>query len=410
MTVTARPATTRRRAASPRPTAARRLRRAGRTDHRPRPTTRTPTAVEQERAGLRRCDAARGDHHRRGRPRRRRGRAGPGAHRRARASSSSRARSPTPRWSTGSARRSTRSSPPSAPPADRPSDHFAKAGANDRIWNALEKLAVRDPDAFVDYYGNDILALVVDRLARPRLPDDLAGQRRPPGRHGAGPAPRLPPGLPVQRGRRPLPRPRAPALAGADPAGRGGALRHAGRVSGPTMYLPYSHQYAPGYLAWRLPGVPRVLRRRATSSCRWPRATPLLQPGAVPRRRYQRVGRRAADGEPAAGVLGLRSGDGDRRPGPRCRRAIYPVLQARRRRRRRPRTRCVNALACAAEGYPFPTNLDLDAERRRAHPARAGPDRPAGARRGLEPTSGWTGSWTRTTSRHRTDEIGQGEI
>ena len=24
-------------------------------------------------------------------------------------------------------------------------DHFAKAGANDRVWNALEKLAVRDP-------------------------------------------------------------------------------------------------------------------------------------------------------------------------------------------------------------------------------------------------------------------------
>jgi ectoine hydroxylase-related dioxygenase (phytanoyl-CoA dioxygenase family) len=40
------------------------------------------------------------------------------------------------------------------------SDHFAKAGANDRVWNALEKLAVRDPEAFVDYYANDILALV----------------------------------------------------------------------------------------------------------------------------------------------------------------------------------------------------------------------------------------------------------
>ena len=40
------------------------------------------------------------------------------------------------------------------------SDHFAKAGANDRVWNALEKLAVRDPEAFVDYYANDVIALV----------------------------------------------------------------------------------------------------------------------------------------------------------------------------------------------------------------------------------------------------------
>ena len=30
-------------------------------------------------------------------------------------------------------------------------DHFAKPGANDRIWGALDKLAVRDPQVFADY-------------------------------------------------------------------------------------------------------------------------------------------------------------------------------------------------------------------------------------------------------------------
>src|SRR4051812_48520324 len=39
-------------------------------------------------------------------------------------------------------------------------DHFATAGANDRVWNALEKLALRDPGTFVDYYANDVIALV----------------------------------------------------------------------------------------------------------------------------------------------------------------------------------------------------------------------------------------------------------
>jgi ectoine hydroxylase-related dioxygenase (phytanoyl-CoA dioxygenase family) len=38
-------------------------------------------------------------------------------------------------------------------------DHFAKAGANDRVWNALEKMALRDPGTFADYYANDIVAL-----------------------------------------------------------------------------------------------------------------------------------------------------------------------------------------------------------------------------------------------------------
>ncbi len=38
-------------------------------------------------------------------------------------------------------------------------DHFGKPGANDRIWNALEKLALTDPEAWVDYYSNDLVAL-----------------------------------------------------------------------------------------------------------------------------------------------------------------------------------------------------------------------------------------------------------
>jgi ectoine hydroxylase-related dioxygenase (phytanoyl-CoA dioxygenase family) len=39
-------------------------------------------------------------------------------------------------------------------------DHFAQAGQNDRIWNALEKLALRAPDVFAAYYANDIVATV----------------------------------------------------------------------------------------------------------------------------------------------------------------------------------------------------------------------------------------------------------
>ena len=39
-------------------------------------------------------------------------------------------------------------------------DHFAKPGANDRIWGALDKFALRAPDVFADYYANDIVAAV----------------------------------------------------------------------------------------------------------------------------------------------------------------------------------------------------------------------------------------------------------
>ena len=40
------------------------------------------------------------------------------------------------------------------------SDHFATPGANDQVWNAMEKLAVADPEIFVDYYAFEALELV----------------------------------------------------------------------------------------------------------------------------------------------------------------------------------------------------------------------------------------------------------
>ena len=40
-------------------------------------------------------------------------------------------------------------------------DHFARPGSNDRIWEALGKLALHDPDTFVDYYSNASLARVL---------------------------------------------------------------------------------------------------------------------------------------------------------------------------------------------------------------------------------------------------------
>jgi ectoine hydroxylase-related dioxygenase (phytanoyl-CoA dioxygenase family) len=39
-------------------------------------------------------------------------------------------------------------------------DQIAAAGQNDRIWNALEKLALRAPEVFADYYANSLIAAV----------------------------------------------------------------------------------------------------------------------------------------------------------------------------------------------------------------------------------------------------------
>jgi len=38
-------------------------------------------------------------------------------------------------------------------------DHFAKPGANDRVWNALEKHCLYDPANFARYYASDAIAM-----------------------------------------------------------------------------------------------------------------------------------------------------------------------------------------------------------------------------------------------------------
>lgn len=46
-------------------------------------------------------------------------------------------------------------------------DHFAAAGANDRIWNSLEKLCRADPQVFVDYHSNRWIELASEAWLGP---------------------------------------------------------------------------------------------------------------------------------------------------------------------------------------------------------------------------------------------------
>ena len=45
-------------------------------------------------------------------------------------------------------------------------DHFA-SGTNTRIWNAFQKVALEDPEAFISYYSNNLLKLVAESWCGP---------------------------------------------------------------------------------------------------------------------------------------------------------------------------------------------------------------------------------------------------
>jgi ectoine hydroxylase-related dioxygenase (phytanoyl-CoA dioxygenase family) len=236
-------------------------------------------------------------------------------------------------------------------------DHFAAAGANDRVWNALEKLAVRDPGTFVDYYGNDILALISAAWLGPGYQMTSQVNVVRPGGKAQNPhrdyhlgflsnevAARYPAQVHLL----------SPALT------LQGAVAHSDMPipSGPTMYLPYSHQYAPGYLAWRLPEFRAFFTEHYIQ-------LPLVKGDAVffnPALFHGAGTNVSADVLRMANLLQVSSAFGrametvDR---VKVANAVYPELRARRA-AGVDSVSLTNAISCAAEGYPFPTNLDLD--------------------------------------------------
>jgi ectoine hydroxylase-related dioxygenase (phytanoyl-CoA dioxygenase family) len=134
-----------------------------------------------------------------------------------------------------------------------------------------------------------------------------------------------------------------------------GAIAHCDMPleSGPTLYLPFSQDYAPGYLAWRLPEFAAFFEANHVQ-------LPLKTGDAVffnPALFHAAGHNRSSNIRRIANLLQISSAYGramesvDR---VKMSKALYPVLGALTGRAR------LNAIAACAEGYAFPTNLDLD--------------------------------------------------
>ena len=236
-------------------------------------------------------------------------------------------------------------------------DHFAKPGANDRVWGALDKFAVRDPEAFAAYYGNDVIALVSEAwLGRGYQITSQVNVVNPGGQAQvahrdyhlgfmseeqalAYPAHvhRLSPVMTLQ-----------------------GAVAHCDMPveTGPTMYLPHSQKYAPGYVAFHQADFTAYFDEHFVQ-------LPLQEGDAAffnPALFHGAGTNRSADVRRMANLLQVSSAFGramesvDRTA--MCR-ALYPVLLAQKAAGADERA-LRNAVAASAEGYAFPTNLDRD--------------------------------------------------
>lgn len=236
-------------------------------------------------------------------------------------------------------------------------DHFAKPGANDRIWNALEKLAAADPDAFIDYHRSDAVAVACEAWLGPRYQLTEQVNVVNPGGEAQQPHRDYHMGFLTDDEAEQFPLHAhllSPLLT------LQGAIAHCDMdaEAGPTMYLPHSHKYELGYLAWRRPEFVEYFARHRVQ-------LPLRTGDAVffsPAMFHAAGHNRTADVRRIANLLQISSAFGrateavDRA---RMVEAVYPSLRSRLA-SGLDRAAAANVVAACAEGYAFPTNLDRD--------------------------------------------------
>jgi len=237
-------------------------------------------------------------------------------------------------------------------------DHFAAAGANDRIWNSLQKQCMADPEGFALYYGNPVIAAVCEawlgpfyqmtaqvNLVRPGGKAQNAHRDYHLGFQAAEVAARFP----------------AHVHALSAVMTLQGAVAHCDMPidSGPTMLLPFSQLVPGGYMAYRRADVAAYFAEHAVQ-------LPLEKGDAVffNPALYHAAGENRSEGiARMANLLQVSSAFGrameavDRSA--MCL-ALYPALARLEADGRLESDAAAAAIAAAAEGYSFPTNLDTD--------------------------------------------------
>ncbi|MGE6785225.1 phytanoyl-CoA dioxygenase family protein [Ensifer adhaerens] len=237
-------------------------------------------------------------------------------------------------------------------------DHFAKPGANDRIWNSLEKHCLKAPENFAAYYGNAVIALVSEAWLGPNYQMTAQVNRVNPG--GAAQSAHRDYHLGFQTAAVIEQYPAhvhklSPVLT------LQGAVAHCDMPleSGPTLFLPYSQTYVPGYLALNRPEFRAYFDEHHVQ-------LPLEKGDVVffnPALFHAAGTNRSADIRRVANLLQVSSAFGrametvDRLT---MSATLYPALRALLGGGKLTEAEAFNAIASCAEGYSFPTNLDRD--------------------------------------------------
>lgn len=229
-------------------------------------------------------------------------------------------------------------------------DHFAKPGANDRIWNSLEKHCLADPANFAAYFSSQGIAMAAEAWLGPASQMTAQVNRVNPG--GAAQTPHRDYHLGFMSAARMAQFP-AHIHAVSPTLTLQGAVAHCDMPveTGPTMLLPFSQQFFEGYLAF---SRPEFQAHFAAHQVQLP-----LEKGDLvffnPAVMHGAGTNHTADRFRMVNLLQVSSAFGramETVNRTRMLRALYPALRG------AAGLNLANVIAASAEGYPFPTNLD----------------------------------------------------
>ena len=237
-------------------------------------------------------------------------------------------------------------------------DHFAAAGANDRIWNSLQKLCESSPDVFLRYFANESIQAACEAWLGPNYqmtaqvnlvhPGGDAQQAHRDYHLGFQTAEvsalypshvhELSPALTLQ-----------------------GAIAHCDMPveSGPTKLLPFSQAYLPGYAAWRREDFRQVFEARYVQ-------LPLSKGDALffsPALFHGAGSNVSSNIHRMANLLQVSSAFGRAMETiDRAKMCVltYPIAAKHLANQTLSISEIKAAIAATAEGYSFPTNLDND--------------------------------------------------
>lgn len=237
-------------------------------------------------------------------------------------------------------------------------DHFAKAGANSRVWNAHEKLCMASPEVFARYNANDIVPLISRSWLGPHYQVTAQVNVVRPGGEAQNPHRDYHMGFQTFDELREYP---AHVHRLSATLTLQGAIAHSDMPveTGPTKLLPFSQRYLPGYFAANLPEFQTYFEKHHVQLPLEKGDMLFFNPGVF----HAAGANRTTGSDRFANLLQIGSGYGrsievvDRG---RMSVAVLPTLLAMKRAGTLSPRGIDNVIAASAEGYPFPTNLDLD--------------------------------------------------